>query len=130
MMRRSSHRQAQKGLALFEVLVCVVLLSSGLIVIYQPLLASASALRDSEYRMVANRLMENQIWEHQEEVTRQRKQPSQIQDKILTEGKKVFYYTNTVRSFPDLKFYEVHSVISWQLGSREKSIRRMSYVEA
>lgn len=129
MIRRRHWTQAESGIALFEVLVCVVLLSAGLLLVYRPLLNSAGYLLDAQRRLVANRLVENQLWTFEEKAGRMNVIPEDIRDKKITSDGIVFLLG--VHAFPisaEDKLYRVRATASWQTGAKYRSLQRVIYV--
>jgi len=118
----------QKGLGLLEVLVCVVILSTGLIGVYQPLLNSMGILHNTESRILANRIAGNQLWEFQEEMGRLHKLPDNPGVELITYKDKVFRFSVGAVSLDKKNIlYSVNSNTSWKTGSASKSIQRAVY---
>ncbi len=125
-----SKRAGQKGLSLFEVLVSVIILGSSLLVVYRPLLGAVGALYEAETRVKANRVLANQAWALQEELSRTKRFSKDSSVQVITEQDKVFYYGVSYRPISaDKKLYEAVSVLSWQSGAIQKSVSRTFYVE-
>ena len=119
----------QLGIALFEVLVSVAILAGGLLAVFQPLYASISGLHDAESRLVANRLVSDQLWGLQELAWRRGRFPLEVPTPVLTSRDRVFYYGVSHRSVgADKGLYQVDAVVAWQTGSRRKNIKRSVYV--
>lgn len=118
----------QSGLGLLEVLVCVVLLSGGLVLVYQPLLRSYSVLYDAENRVIANRLSHNRIWEFKEEMVRTGKLPVTQGCEILTYKDKAFeFYLGATALGKNDDFYRLDTKTAWSLGTKKKNILRSVY---
>lgn len=118
----------QRGLTLFEVLVCALILSVSLIVIYRPLLTSIGVLVDSENRAQANLILADQIWSFQDEFRRMKKIPKPLKDQIVTSKDKAFYLSLSHRPISaDKKLYEAAAEIQWKNGVRSKRLVRIFY---
>jgi prepilin-type N-terminal cleavage/methylation domain-containing protein len=119
----------QKGMTLFEVLVSVVILSSGLLMVYRPMLGSLTALHDAGYRLEAHRLLQNELWELQEFADRTGRMPADFSGRTVTFEDKVFEYAVSYRPFHvDNKLYKVQAAMKWKSGSKARGISRMVYV--
>lgn len=118
----------QKGLSLLEVLVSVVILSVGIIAVYQPLIRNITVLHDAEYRVIANRVSQNEIWKVQEWAQRFKKLPEKA-SQIITERNKVFTQSFVFMLVPgEDQLYTAKAITSWRSGSRVKQIQRQVYV--
>lgn len=120
--------RCQKGIALFEVLVAAVILAAGIIVVYQPLMASITGLYDSEYRLAANRVLTQQLWGIQENADMMGRFPVDYPTGTVTAGDKTFYFTYGRKVISeDQKLYEIEGVLSWKSGVRSNRIQRTVY---
>jgi prepilin-type N-terminal cleavage/methylation domain-containing protein len=118
----------QKGLSLLEVLVSVVILSVGIIAVYQPMLRNITVLYDAEHRVIANRVSQNEIWKVQEWAQRFKKIPDQA-SQIITDHNKVFTQSFVFMLAPgEDKLYIAKAITSWRSGSKVKQIQRKVYV--
>lgn len=117
-----------RGLGLVEVLLCVVILSTGLVAVYRPLLRSLGILFDAENRVLANRLSHNQIWQIQEEMKRKGELPIIPAKEILTYRDKAFEFNAGAMALDkDKTLYRLETKTSWQTGNQRKSIYRTAY---
>jgi prepilin-type N-terminal cleavage/methylation domain-containing protein len=118
-----------KGLTLIEVLVSVAILSGGLIVVYQPLLRSLSALNYVEVRAEATREASNLLWKLQEDANRSGVFPYRGKTGVIMGKDRAFNYRLHARSvgFGD-SLQEVELIISWKSGSQDKQLKRVSYI--
>lgn len=122
----------QKGMTLFEVLVAVVILSTGLVVLYRPFLTGLDAIYDSEARIQANRLLRNEIWSLQEQAMRTKKLPLEgAQVRTLSAGNKAYEYSVSWKPFDaDKRLYKVYAAMSWKTGAKKRTYYRAAYVDA
>lgn len=120
----------QSGLSLIEVLICVALLSAGLVTVYQPLLRSLSVIHDAENRVIANRLSHNRIWEIKEQMARTGALPESSGREILTYKDRAFefYWGETALDSAN-QFYRLDTKTAWFLGSKKKNILRSVYAK-
>lgn len=117
-----------RGLGLIEILLCVVLLSTGLVAVYRPLLKSLGILYDTESRILANRLSHNQIWKIQEEMRRKGELPEIPAREIVTYRDKAFEFSAGATPLDkDKTLYRLETRTSWQYGSRKRSLYRTVY---
>mgnify|MGYP000658950249 CR=1 FL=1 len=118
----------QNGIALFELLVSAMILSAGIIVVYQPLIASISGLHDADYRLAANRVLTEQLWGIQTAARRESRFPVEFATGVVTDGQKTYYFGYRQKAVSeDEKLYEVEGTLSWKTGSRSKAIKRTVY---
>lgn len=116
---------------MFELLVSAMILSAGIIIVYQPLMASITGLYDAEYRLSANRVLTEQLWGIQTAARRQGRFPVEYDTGVVTEGKKTYFFGYRHKALgDDAKLYEVNGTISWKTGSRTRSIQRTVYAAA
>lgn len=128
-MKTFLRRINQRGLGLFEVLVCVSILSAGLVAIFQPLLASSIALENAEYRMAGYHRMNERLWEVSEKLARKKGIGTPKETEILTHGNRVYRFSvrhHAVSGFNQLR--QLTGSISWQSSGRRNSLQRVIYV--
>lgn len=118
--------QEQGGFSLIEVVLCVVLLSVGLIAINQTLLKSLSTLSYIEHRYEADRIAQNQIWEIQNQAWYEKKSPLPRDKGVLLGSSKTFSYD--LRSAQLSAFlYEVRLTVEWPESGKNKGLTRAFY---
>lgn len=104
-----------------------VILSAGIIAVYQPLLSSISGLHDAEHRLAAGRVLSEQLWLIQSGMVRLGRFPHESPGAV-TVGNKAFYFGYREKPLTsDGKLYSVEGLVSWQSGSKRKSIKRTVY---
>jgi Tfp pilus assembly protein PilV len=127
----SGSRAWTRGVALFEVLLCVVLLSVGLVAVYRPLLAAVTVLHHAECRLTANRLMEDKLWGMEEKLRRQKQTSLMIKDDVVTHGSQVFHHrAQAFPVSPDQKLLLLKSTIWWKGAAKTYRVTRDVYVLA
>ncbi len=114
-----------RGFALLEVLLAVVILSVGVIVVYQPLLASLSALNYADDRMEANYLISKELWELENKVYETGRFVERAQDETLLGKTRTYQYEMSSTSLSDDdKLFSINQRISWSSSGQKKTMTR------
>jgi len=120
--------KSSAGFTLVEVILSVVILSIGLVAVNQTLLRSLSILSYSQTRFQANRLMENKIWEIQNQASVKKKAPPSKEDGVLLGAKRTFTYQLQSVSVRGSAFlYEIRMAIHWLESGQDKGLSRSFY---
>ena len=122
-------RRFQAGISLIESLVCVVILSIGIIVVYRPLLTSLGAMSYLETRGEANRLFENRIWEFQESARTKRGPDPSVRETVMGTRRAYTFEAKTTPLIADegQALYRSELTLYWVAGGRSKVIQRMVF---
>ena len=117
------------GIALLEVLLSVVLLSAGLIAVYQPLLASVSAMDYLDYRVESRRLIANFIWNVTDAAVKTRTLPAEPETGTLMGGRRVVRYRAAIRPLTkDSALSQLDVTVFWQAGGRKRELTHALYL--
>ena len=117
------------GIALLEVLVSVAILCSGLIVVFQPLLASLSVFNYAAYRLEADRLLANHIWELEDAAKRGAASLPAGDSGVLIGRERAFSYKMTATPLSqDEKLHRLDFDVSWTSGGGTKNMSRSMYL--
>lgn len=128
--------KSQRGFTLVELLLSIVILSAGLVVINQTLLASASSLSYVDNRTTANHVMANKIWEIGDQADRGKLFQKTERGIIAAGEKKIDYKLN---AFPaetgpsssgerdESSLIPMTLAFQWEQTGRKKSISRSFY---
>ncbi len=112
-----------------EVLVSVAILGSGLVILCRPLISSMDALRFSNIRMEANRLLWDESWSIQNRAFEvQDVKESDVKEVESLSGPKINYQMVSAALTDDKKLYHVTLSAFWIQGGREKRLVRTLYV--
>lgn len=123
-----SLRKAE-GFTLIELLLAIVILSAGLVVIDQILLASVSALSYVDNRTEANRVLANKIWETQDQAYRLKKKFSAGGTGIVTGSEKTFNYSlEKTGAVSGGRLYPFKMSLRWDQTGKSKAISRSFFV--
>ena len=118
-----------KGIALIEILVALVVLTAGLIIVYQPLLGAVTALDDALKRLEARRFAAGKIWQFQEDSFREGRFKAKPPQGVLMGVKTPFEYeTRSTALTPEEELYELEFMISWRTGHVMRRVKRTTYI--
>ncbi len=118
----------QSGFSLIEVLLSVVILSTGLVLINQTLLRSLTAADYANTRARADQAVEKKIWEVKSLAWAERSRPPAREEGVLLEGKETFPYELQSVGVRGSDFlYEVRLAVKWLNSGREKGLTRAFY---
>lgn len=123
------HSGAERGVGLVEVLLSVMILASGILFVYRPLLASVSSLNYLDTRSEAVRLLGNRMWEYSRQVAQGGLAAAGAGRESLMGGERVYQCRADafqIAARPAL--YRVDFKMKWLVGSQSKSISRSIYV--
>lgn len=118
-----------QGFTLIELLLSIIILSAGIVVIDQILLASVSALSYVDNRTEANHVIANKIWDTQEQALRVKKRFPKTGSGIVTANDKKFDFefgrtgaAMTERLFP------LRMKVRWTQTGRSKNLSRDYFI--
>jgi prepilin-type N-terminal cleavage/methylation domain-containing protein len=119
----------KKGITLIEVLISVVILSGGLIVVYQPLLKSLGVLSYLEQRSEASRMANEFLWKLQREATQSGNVPTEGAAGELLGRSRAYQFRIDMRDVVNSeRLLEAKLAISWRSGGKKRQIQRVTYV--
>ncbi len=122
-MRRD--RRSRAGFTLIEVLICVAILSTALIMVYRPMLAALDAWRYADEREEASRLMERQIFEFRERTHRLAGVLAPSETRTLLGRDKPFEYRRVAQPLTaDGELYRIECQIAWNRAGKTKRLIR------
>ena len=118
-----------RGMTLIEILVSVTLLSVGLILLYQPLLASLDALAYVDDRIQANYLISGKLWELEEKASKLGRLPAFASQGTWLGKDKTFNFKMAAEPMSlDRQLQQIKVGVSWRGAGRNKKMVRSAYV--
>lgn len=119
----------EAGVVLLEVLLSVILISVGLVVLYQPFLSSLSALDYASCRLDADHWMINRMWEIQGQFARTRSLPGPIESEPVALGGRHGQHRMTLQPLTlDGQLLEATHQVWWHVGSKTKKVELTTYL--
>lgn len=122
--------KSQSGVTLIETLAAVIIISIGIIAVYQPLLRSLTVLHEMDLRLEANRLASDEFWLLRMNQTRLKalsKTPEQSQ--AIGADRAYDYMIESIPITEDRVLNSVRLKMEWHISGRTKGITQTSYVE-
>lgn len=134
--RMPVRRSRERGIALLEILLSVVILSTGLVLVLRPFITSASYLRDAENRLLAGHLIDEELWAAEMQFQRTGHFGNVLSPRSISYEDRIFQYRglsqNGSTAYPDPDLRErtarVKAVLSWKTGSKSHEIVRVMHV--
>lgn len=118
---------SRSGFTLFEVVVTAVILSVGMVAIYEALAVSVDAFGYYRNRLTVQSWMDRKIWEVGDALMQTEGGPIGSQtDTFRSDGKDIRFHL-TPRTVIDGKLYELNLKCSWRQGRRNVSVSRVAY---
>lgn len=120
-------RTGRRSFTLIEVLVCVAVLSAGIVFVFQSFFTCLNAF--NQYSSYYNIMpwMNEQLWRWQDEISRRGMYFSQNQGEFKYEGK-TFYWRLANRLVDKKeKLCRLDLIVSWQESRRSMAIKRYAY---
>jgi len=119
----------QRGFTLIEILLCVVILTTGLIVIYRPMLSSLEALNYVYCRLEASDMISEKIWEIQQYAYEKGAMLQRMTRGVTMGRNRVYNYQMNSKSIGQKdNLFEVDYGLTWREGGKRKSLNRVAYV--
>ena len=118
-----------RGMVLLEVLIAVLILTTGLVVVYRPLLMSLDVMNYADDRIEAKGLLLGQIWELHDEIAKAKNFTERTRAETLIGRKKTYHSEMTSQSLTeDDLLQRVTFRLSWDDMGRTQSITSEIYV--
>jgi len=121
----SVHKADCRGFTLLEVLLCVAILSTALVMLYRPLIGSLQAFRTADSRAEARGLMEQKIWELREKNRLAGSVPAPVSTAELVGRRGSYASRIEVRRLDNVSgLQEVFVSMNWFEAGRQQKIQR------
>ena len=121
--------KGESGIILLEVLLCVILISVGIVVVYQPLISSMQALHYAETRADAENYVMQEINKIRKYADISKKMPEVGGTKrIKINDRNADYRLQITPVSPDRKLVEVKHEVSWKFGGRIKRFHKTLFL--
>lgn len=117
-----------KGFTLIEVMLCVVVLSIGLVAVNQTMLKSLDVIRYVLTRAEADRVANLKIWEIHSDAKHRQEAPPANERGTLLGTDKVFRYQLQAAEEGGNKLYRVRIRLDWTETSKSRGLTRDFYV--
>lgn len=117
----------RRGFTLFEIIVTVVILSVGIVGIYEALIVSLNAYGYYSNSLVVQSWMDTKMWEVEDELARSEGGISQGDSGKFLSGSKEVSWRVMVRPVIEGSLYELILRCSWKEGRRNVNASRVSY---
>ncbi len=115
------------GFTLFEVIVTVVILSVGLVAIYEALIVSVNGFGYYSNMLTVQSWMDKKIWEAQDILVRGGSEAEVSEGGTFKSGNKDVQFDLKKRAVIDGSLYELRLECSWREGGRDVSVSRVAY---
>ncbi len=137
MISRTGRRRAsapclksQTGVTLVETLAAVVILSIGIVAVYQPLLRSLTVLHEMDARLEADRLASDELWLLKMNQTRLQALSKASEQSQAVGAERAYAYAIESKPLTEDKVLNmVRLRMEWNISGRLKGITQTSYVE-
>lgn len=118
------------GVTLVETLAAIVILSIGIVAVYQPLLRSLTVLNDIDSRLEATRLAADELWLLKNSVSRLRSIALQGEQSQLVGPEHAYDYTiHLTPMTEDRILNKVDMTFYWKVSGQLKKLTHTCYVE-
>ena len=117
----------KSGFTLFEIVVAVVILSVGIVAIYEALLVSVNGFSYYSNSLTIQSWMGNKIWEAQDKLIRGGSESTVSETGTFQSGNKDIQFDLKKRSVIDGGLYELRLECSWREGGRNVVVSRVAY---
>jgi prepilin-type N-terminal cleavage/methylation domain-containing protein len=121
-------RIGRRSFTLIEVLVCVAILSAGIIFVFESFFTCLNAFgRYANYLNVFP-WMNEKLWQAEDEIVRQQRATFLENQGEFESGGKTFYWQLTSNLVDkDAKLYRLDLTVSWQEANKKRELRRQIY---
>lgn len=119
-----------KGFLLLEVMLAVTILSLGLALILRSFTTSLRAIKTSRNFLIANLLLEELIWQKEEEKAQGSGKiiPEEEEGEFSSPFDSFSYKTNFEEQEEVSALYKSVFAVSWQEREKERSVSQVSYL--
>ncbi len=115
------------GFTLFEIIVTVVILSVGLVAIYEAFIVSANGFGYYSNTLTVQSWMDKKIWEAQDVLVRGGSEAAVSESGTFESGNKDVQFDLKKRAVIDGSLYELRLECLWREGGRDVSVSRVAY---
>lgn len=123
--------RARAGFTLLEVMLAVSILSLGLVAVVRSYITSLRALQISQDFLIADLLLEEKIWQKQEEnIRRGGVVPEEEQSEFAPPFDNFNYKISFIEQEDLPTLYKSTFTIFWQQGERQQSISYLTYTRS
>ena len=122
------HFKSQSGFSLIEVMLCVVMLSVGLVAVNRTLLTSLGAMSFAVMRAEADRVTADKVWEIQSNARNRNQPPASSESGTLLGSEKTFEYDLKSAATGNGRLREVRLAVHWKNSGKEQGLTRAFYV--
>ncbi len=116
-----------RGFTLFEIIVTVVILSVGIVAIYEGFIVSVNGFSYYSNMLTVQTWMDKKIWEAQDNLVRDGSKAAVGEWGTFKSGSKDVRYDLKKRAVIDESLYELRLKCSWREGGRDVSVSRGAY---
>ncbi|HRK61581.1 MAG TPA: prepilin-type N-terminal cleavage/methylation domain-containing protein [Candidatus Omnitrophota bacterium] len=116
------------GFSLIEVMLCVVILSAGLVAVNQAMLSSLSVIRYALTRGEAARIVNLKIWDIVSAAQHRRQAPPAFERGTLLGSAKTLNYELKSAAEGSRQLYRVRLDVQWDESNKNRGITRDFYV--
>jgi len=122
----------RRAFTMVEIMVAVVILSAGLVVVYESLLKSLDAFQTFETRLTAQLVADGAVAniERQMRSPWRATAPTQQKGTTLADGRTFTWQTQVMLAQAAQELYQVSVSVSWPEGSRTRSVQRVTLLAA
>jgi prepilin-type N-terminal cleavage/methylation domain-containing protein len=118
---------SRNGFTLFEIVVAVVILSVGIVAIYEALIVSVNGFSYYSNALTIQSWMGRKLWEAQDKLVRGGSEATVNEAGTFQSGNKDVQFNLEKQSVIDGGLYELRLECSWREGGRNVSVSRAAY---
>ena len=115
------------GFTLFEVIVTAVILSVGLVAIYEGMIVSVNGFGYYSNMLTVQSWMEEKVWEARDTLIRGGSEAAVNEGGTFKSGNKSVQFDLRKTTVIDGSLYEIRLECSWREGGRNVNVSRVAY---
>lgn len=127
----SAKLKSSRGVSLVEVMVSTVILSVGIVVIYEVFLLSLDTLNFFNNRLNAQWFLDEKIWQVQNALDKPAGVfvPMSREGTVSLGGKRFDWKADMILLDAQQELYRLEARAAWREGEKEKNIKRTTFVK-
>ena len=118
---------SKRGFTLFEIVVAVVILSVGIVAIYEALIVSVNGFSYYTNALTVQSWMGKKLWKAQDQLARGGSESTVDESGTFQSGNKDIQFNMKKHSVIDGRLYELKLECSWREGGRNVIVSRAAY---